>query len=177
MHEGGCLCGGISYCVSGEPNHVILCHCRFCQRATGGAYMVETLFDKDAFTLSKGEPAVYRHVSEGSGKEVLVHFCPNCGTKTHLTFERFPTSVGIYSGTFDAPDWFDRNPANTQYFFLEAAQNGTVLPAGYEVFHRHYWAGDGVPSTAQIFDSPTEVSDTLKRQSAIFAQKHDSTKS
>ncbi|MET3825984.1 hypothetical protein ABIC16_001677 [Sphingomonas sp. PvP055] len=33
---GGCQCGRIRYSVEIENNDAYLCHCRMCQRATGG---------------------------------------------------------------------------------------------------------------------------------------------
>ena len=172
MHEGGCLCGVVRYSVASEPSNVINCSCRFCQRSTGAAYSVETLFAKEDFKTTKGVTKVYEHFSEGSGKTVYVNFCAKCGTKLFLKFARFPTIVGVYSGTFDNPNWFARTPENTQYFFLSKAQNGTVLPAGFEVFHEHYWQSEGIPSTPQTFDEHTVVSSEVREVSESFANVH-----
>jgi hypothetical protein len=40
-HEGGCLCGKVRFAVSADPMRVTVCHCRFCQRNTGTAYLAE----------------------------------------------------------------------------------------------------------------------------------------
>ena len=93
MNEGGCLCGAIRYGVDTVPTDVINCHCKFCQKATGGDRMVETLFPKNSLKVLKGVPKVYEHVSEGSGKSIYVNFCKNCGTKLFLTFDRFPEKM------------------------------------------------------------------------------------
>src|SRR5947208_12467352 len=106
IHRGGCICGAVQYETRSDPLRVTICHCRFCQRATGSAYMVEPVFDREHFAVTNGNPSVYELCSEGSGKAVQVHFCPTCGTKTHMTFERFPDACGIYAGTFDDPNWF-----------------------------------------------------------------------
>jgi hypothetical protein len=37
--------------------------------------------------------------------------------------------VGVYGGTFDNPDWFERSGDTTKHIFLDAAQRGTVIPA------------------------------------------------
>ena len=170
--QGGCLCGSVRYQVTSEPTDVINCHCKFCQRATGSAYLVETLFPKEDLILTKGKTRVYDHVSEGSGKTIHVNFCENCGTKRFLAFDRFPTIVGVYSGTFADSNWFSRTPDNTQYFFLSEAANGSILPAGYEVFHEHYWESEGVASTPQVFDTHTVVSPEVKEKSGQFAEAH-----
>ena len=155
--DGGCLCGGMRYRVQSPPSRITICHCRFCQRATGGAYLVEPIFDRAAFALTQGEPKVYRHLSEGSGKQVDIHFCDNCGTKLFLGFERFPDVVGVYGGTFDDPDWYERNPQNTKQIFLGVAQRGTVIPAGVNTFEEHAIARDGAPVEPTVFAEPTII--------------------
>jgi len=34
-HEGGCLCGGVRYRVTGPLRPVVMCHCTQCRRVTG----------------------------------------------------------------------------------------------------------------------------------------------
>ncbi len=165
MQSGRCLCGEIAYEVQGAPRDIINCHCNFCQRATGSAYLVETLFDKEHFRLTRGAPATYTHVSEGSGKRIHIQFCSRCGTKTHMLFERFPQSVGIFSGTFDEKGWFERTRENSLHFFLSTAPAGTVLPAGFEVYDAHYWQSEGVAATPQVFERHTLVTEEVLQAS------------
>lgn len=79
-HAAACLCGSMRYATRGQATRVTVCHCRFCQRATGSAYTVEPVFEVSAFEVAAGELAVFELQSTGSGKAVRVHFCPNCGT-------------------------------------------------------------------------------------------------
>ena len=151
-HEGGCLCGGIRYAVKAPPLRVTICHCRFCQRATGSAFLVEPIFGKSAFAVAAIQPKIYRHRSAGSGKIVEVHFCDNCGTKLFLSFERFPDVIGVYGGTFDDPNWFDRSPENTRHIFLGVAQRGAVIPAGFACFEEHAITNDGTPIAPTVFN-------------------------
>ncbi|WP_226781763.1 GFA family protein [Oceaniglobus trochenteri] len=152
--QGGCLCGRVRYEATSQPARMTVCHCRFCQRATGGAYMVEPIFDMQEFRITEGTARIYSHVSEGSGKEVFVHFCENCGTKLFLTFERFPGSVGVYAGTFDDPDWFDVPPDATKHIFLGVAQKGTIVPPQVNTFTEHASTPDGTPIAPRVFDRP-----------------------
>src|SRR6187431_656365 len=39
IHAGGCLCSALRYETLAEPDRITFCHCRFCQRATGSAFM------------------------------------------------------------------------------------------------------------------------------------------
>lgn len=142
-HEGGCICGEVRYHVTGEPTRVTICNCKFCQRGTGSAYLLEPIFAKDAFVVTKGTPKTYDHTSEGSGKTVTINFCANCGTKLFLDLERFPDVVGVFGGTFDDPNWFPRTPENTRYIYTGVAQQGLVLPAGFPTFEEHAFRLDG----------------------------------
>ncbi len=84
---------------------------------------------------------------------VDVHFCAECGTKLFLTFERFADVTGVYGGTFDDPNWFDRSAGNSKHIFLGVAQNGTVVPAGIDTFEEHATTISGEPVDPRVFDS------------------------
>jgi hypothetical protein len=156
-HQGGCLCGRIRFETTGAPDRVTVCHCRFCQRATGSAYMVEPIFAGPALTLLSGTPTVYDQVSAGSGKVVHVHFCPVCGTKLWLSFERFPDAVGIYAGTFDDPCWFEIDPAVSKHIFLGEARGDTIIPANIPTFLEHTLGADGTPQPPRVFGLPHRI--------------------
>jgi hypothetical protein len=152
--QGGCLCGNVRYAVTAEPVRVTFCHCKYCQRATGSAYLVEPIFNKSDFKIIKGTMRTYSQPSEGSGKRVTINFCENCGTKLHLTLERFPEIVGVYGGTFYDPNWYPRLPGSSRHIFLDSAQKGTVVPAGYDTFREHAIKNDGTPAEPTVYDQP-----------------------
>ena len=112
VHQGGCLCGALRYETLADPVRVTICHCKFCQRATGSAYLIEPIFRLEDLRVMQGITTVYQTRSEGSGKIVYIHFCATCGTKLYLTFERFTETCGVYAGTFDDPNWFAIRPDN-----------------------------------------------------------------
>ena len=37
---GGCQCGRVRYALSVVPDDVSVCHCRMCQKAVGGPFIV-----------------------------------------------------------------------------------------------------------------------------------------
>lgn len=139
---GGCICGDVRFEVTAPPTRVTICHCRWCQRATGSAFMVEPIFDLAALSVTRGTPALYEHRSTGSGKLLHVHFCRRCGTKLYLTLERFPGVAGIYAGCFDRPDWIAVQPHEARHIFCEAARPETLLPEGAQAFAGHSRAAD-----------------------------------
>ena len=154
IHEGGCVCGAIRYAVSADPAHVTICHCKFCQRATGSAYMVEPIFELVDLRIIQGEPTAYNHRSAGSGKIVHIHFCRNCGTKIYLSFERFSGRCGIYAGPFDDPNWFAIEPGSPRHIFIDEARHDTILPANIKLFAQHTTLNDGTPLEPVLFKDP-----------------------
>lgn len=158
-HEGGCLCGAVRYRALKPPQRVTICHCKFCQRATGGAYMIEPIFDKDAIETIKGKARVYTQISSGSGKEVHVHFCPDCGTKLWLSFARFTEIVGLYAGTLDDPDWIEVSPQTAKQIFLDSARSDSVVLPGMNAFGQHSILNDGTPLAPRVLDHLVAVAE------------------
>lgn len=155
--NGGCLCGDIRFGVKTHPKRITICHCTFCQKATGSGYMVEPIFDKEEFEILKGKTRVYQHTSQGSGKQVYVNFCAVCGTKLFLTFERFTSLVGVYAGAFDDPNWFEQTPNNSKHIFLSVAQKGSIIPAGIKTYMEHATTKDEKAIEPIVFDMPKTI--------------------
>ena len=154
IHEGGCLCGAVRYQTKGEPVRITICHCRFCQRATGGACMVEPIFRPEDVSAMHGVPSIYTHVSEGSGKRLHIHSCSICATKLYVLFERFPDICGVYGGTFDDPGWFSVESSNTRHICIDTVRADTFLPAGFPMFRQHPVARDGTSRDPVFLDMP-----------------------
>jgi hypothetical protein len=157
VHSGGCLCGALRYEAVGDPIQVTICHCRFCQQATGAGHMVEPIFTDRNLRLVRGTASVFVHVSGGSGKQVYVHFCKACGTKLWLSFERFAGAVGVYAGTFDEPDWFAVTPENAKQIFTRHARADAVLLANIAAYADHAMTNEGMPLSPVVYDAPHAV--------------------
>lgn len=99
-HEGGCHCGAVRYRVSGEPQHVALCHCTDCRKSSGAPMVAWAAFAENEFEMTKGQPKTFN--SSGSA---MRSFCPDCGTGLYYTnAEYLPGIVDIQSATLDNPD-------------------------------------------------------------------------
>ncbi|WP_275588917.1 GFA family protein [Croceicoccus hydrothermalis] len=93
---GGCQCGAVRFRIEGELGEASICHCRMCQKATGGLFgpYVGAPFDRVAWT--RGEPSYFQ-----SSNKVRRGFCCNCGTP--LTFEYEEGHVSFALGAMDTP--------------------------------------------------------------------------
>lgn len=88
---GSCLCGAITYQVSGPLRPVIACHCTQC-RKTSGHHVAATAAAPDDVIIT-GEPQWYR-----SSDQAERGFCPVCGSNL---FWRRPDHLSIFAGTLD----------------------------------------------------------------------------
>ena len=100
---GRCLCGAVTVRVAGEHDpRVGACHCRMCQRWSGGLFLCFTA-EASAVTV-EGEVRRFR-----SSPFAERAFCPVCGS--HLWFNdgaegEEPTEYELMPGLFDAArDW------------------------------------------------------------------------
>jgi hypothetical protein len=62
---GGCACGAIRYECAAEPIVMFNCHCRDCQRASGGPYSAVVYVPAKAFKITKGFAALLQHAEPG----------------------------------------------------------------------------------------------------------------
>ena len=151
VYEGGCLCGAVRYKTTGEPRRVFVCHCTFCQRITGTAFLVETVFGKADLVLSGEKPRTYDHQSDESSRRVTLNFCGACGTTVFLDAEVAPDMLLICGGTFDDPNWFDRSGDIFSHKFTRSAQEGVVLPPNIDIHQGSHRQLDGTPNQPVVF--------------------------
>jgi hypothetical protein len=96
---GGCQCGRVRYTARVEGNDAYLCHCRMCQRATGGvAAALKQVWCADVAWAR--EPDRYR-----SSPIAQRGFCHACGTP--MTYEGDGADrLDLTVGSFDDPACF-----------------------------------------------------------------------
>ncbi|UYY77885.1 GFA family protein [Sphingomonas sp. R1] len=97
--QGGCHCGRIRYAVRIEDEDAYLCHCRMCQRATGGVSIAFKGVRKADITWTRA-PDRYR-----SSPIAERGFCRDCGTPLTFAFLDGDT-MDLTIGSFDAPGRF-----------------------------------------------------------------------
>ena len=96
---GGCQCGAVRYAVSENPTNASICHCRMCQKASGGPYMVFGRVPLTAVTWTRGSQSTFQ-----SSNAATRGFCARCGTP--LTFQWRSDAISFTIGSFDDPTAF-----------------------------------------------------------------------
>lgn len=95
--QGGCLCGGVRYRVSGPVSAPVACHCSQCARTSGHHAVMASCIDADLVIDDGGTLRWY-----ASSSHVRRGFCAHCGGNL---FWKDAGSDAIYvtAGTLDRP--------------------------------------------------------------------------
>ncbi len=113
---GGCLCGAIRYECDSGPTFAGNCHCKDCQRSSGGPYTPAMFFRASAVHIT-GSPRYFQSRGD-SGRMIERGFCGDCGSQLFSKLESLPEILGIKAGTLDDGTAFKP----TVDFFVASAQ-------------------------------------------------------
>ncbi|WP_193176546.1 GFA family protein [Oricola nitratireducens] len=97
-HTGSCLCGAVTFEITGDFDKFFLCHCSRCRKFSGTAH-ASNLFSSDArITWLSGEDKVKPF--EVPGTRFSKNFCAECGSP--LPRQR-GEGVMVPAGCLDTP--------------------------------------------------------------------------
>lgn len=96
---GGCLCGRVRYRITVPAPEAYLCHCRMCQRATGGFAAAFVSVSRERLDWLS-EPRW--HASSPIAERP---FCPDCGTPLGFRFKQ-GQDADVTLGSLDDPTAF-----------------------------------------------------------------------
>ena len=68
--SGACLCGRVTFTVTGEPDRVGICHCTDCRQESGSAFTYYGIWPTASFSCDN-------ETGEYQGR----HFCTACGSR------------------------------------------------------------------------------------------------
>ena len=97
---GGCQCGRVRYEADVSDAEAYLCHCKMCQKATGGFAAAFVHVPLAAVTWL-GAPDWY-----ASSPIARRPFCSHCGTPLGFRFNDDPKGIDLTFGSFDDPSAF-----------------------------------------------------------------------
>lgn len=139
---GGCTCRAIRYELRSAPLFVHCCHCRWCQRETGSAFVINALLEADRVVLTAGTPNVVLTPSN-SGKGQKISRCPTCCVAVWSNYAGGRDAIRfVRVGTLDEPD---RLPPDI-HIYTASKQPWVVLPEGVPAVPEYYVARDHWPA-------------------------------
>jgi hypothetical protein len=143
--EGGCTCRAIRYRMTSAPLFVHCCHCRWCQRETGSAFVLNAMIEANRVVLLSGTPEVVNTPSN-SGKGQRISRCPTCRIAVWSNYAGAGDAIRfVRVGTLDNPD---RLPPDI-HIFTSSKQPWVLLPEGTpavpEFYDRKkYWPAESL---------------------------------
>lgn len=141
--KGGCSCGAIRYKLTAEPLIVHACHCRDCQRITGGAFVINIWIERKFVEASGAEPKSYA-TKGGSGNRHEAFFCGVCGTYLWSRYDIVKADcLFVRAGTLDHPE----SVVPDVHIFTRSKVPWLTLPKDAQTFRSIYnidkvWPGE-----------------------------------
>ena len=151
--SGGCACGAIRYESTSQPVMMLHCHCRDCQRSSGGPFSSFVIVPTEAFKLLQGSLRFHASPSEAGGK---THrgFCPDCGSTMFWGHPIRVDQIGIPVGAFADPSF----PQPEVSIFMPYKHPWVVVPEGVPTYEGHS------PRMAQPGESKSLASATRRKR-------------
>lgn len=96
MQTGSCLCGGVTFELTGPLRPSVGCHCIQC-RKTSGHYVSATQVDARQLSITKDNTLAWYQSSPGAKRG----FCRVCGSSLFWRCDADNGATSVMSGTLD----------------------------------------------------------------------------
>lgn len=96
---GGCQCGAVRYAFYTPLEKAHACHCRMCQRATGGVFALLAGGFIENFAWTRGTPTFF-----ASSNLAKRGFCEKCGTPLSFKYDQPGARHYVTIGSLDHPE-------------------------------------------------------------------------
>jgi len=143
--DGGCTCREVRFRLLSKPLFVHCCHCRWCQRETGSAFVLNAMIETEYVDLLSGDVEVVDTPSN-SGKGQRISRCPRCRIAVWSNYGGAGDLIRfVRVGTLDNPDAL---PPDVHIFTM-SKQPWVILPPETPAFHEYYdaktlWPADSL---------------------------------
>lgn len=97
--EGSCLCGAVTFEVTGPTTKFVHCHCSRCRKATGTAYATNIYVEPSQLIWKLGQDTIERY-NYSAARSFAKWFCRTCGCPTPRV-SRSGRTVVIPAGSLD----------------------------------------------------------------------------
>jgi len=131
--EGGCTCGAVRYRMTAAPMIVHCCHCRWCQRETGSAFVINLLVETSNLEIAGDTVMVDTPSASGRGQKIVR--CPKCHVALWSHYARRGTALAfVRAGTLDDPSAVTPDV----HIFTSSKLPWVRLPEGAQAFAEFY---------------------------------------
>ena len=152
--EGGCDCTASRYRITGPPMYVHCCHCRWCQRESGGSFALNAMWEADRVELTTDIALETHELPTLSGKPQRIYRCPTCRVVLWTLYGDNGDYIRFVKvGTLDEPD---RLPPDV-HIFTESKQPWVKLEGGAPQYGEFYkraevWPQDRLERMAKVLE-------------------------
>nr|WP_321482876.1 GFA family protein [uncultured Cohaesibacter sp.] len=150
--KGGCSCGSVRYQITSKPLIVHCCHCSWCQRESGSAFVINAVIEADRVALLKGAP-VCIDTPSASGYGQKIWRCPHCQVALWSNYAGIGEKVRfIRVGTLDTPAAL---PPDI-HIYTSTKLDWVQLPEGLPAMPDYYnldeiWPRDSIERKNRLF--------------------------
>ncbi|MHB8447360.1 MAG: GFA family protein [Rudaea sp.] len=132
--QGGCTCRHVRYRMTTAPMFVHCCHCTWCQRETGSAFVLNALIETDRVELLHGDVEVIDTPS-ASGQGQKISRCPGCKIALWSNYAGAgPLFRFVRVGTLDGA----RSITPDIHIFTSTKQSWVILPPDVPAVPEYY---------------------------------------
>ena len=110
--KGQCRCGALTFRTTAPPLLTGACHCRGCQRMTGGPYSLTSTYAREAFEVTSGEAVI----GGVHGPEARHYHCRDCLSWVYTE------PVGLDGFTNVRTSMLDQPPADPPFVESQTAE-------------------------------------------------------
>ncbi|WEW61223.1 hypothetical protein PRK78_006713 [Emydomyces testavorans] len=154
--EGGCDCGTIRYRMETSPLVVHCCHCTWCQRETGSAFVLNALIESNRLTLLTTTEPLLVPVPSASGRGQTIARCPKCYIALWSYYGGLTIRSFVRVGTLDEkdkiePDVHFYTSSKLEWVDLSASKwEGKVFEEYYD--HEKVWRKESLERLEKMMD-------------------------
>jgi hypothetical protein len=131
--EGACACGSVRYRMNAAPMVVHCCHCRWCQRETGSAFVINAVVETSKLDVTGDTVMVDTPSASGQGQKVVR--CPKCHVALWSHYPQAgPALAFVRAGTLDDPDAVKPDV----HIYTSSMLSWVKLPEGAKIFAEFY---------------------------------------
>jgi hypothetical protein len=133
VREGGCDCGAVRYRMKADPMIVHCCHCRWCQRETGSAFVINAVVETRALDVTGETVMVDTPSQSGHGQKIVR--CPTCQVALWSHYSQAGLALAfVRAGTLDDPS----SVTPDVHIYTSTKLPWVQLPEGAQAFTEFY---------------------------------------